>query len=238
MSDNPNETEDEAGGIARMERPEPPEFPTWEDGEDPEPTGLEEIDPLGIGRMVDELADLDSTPGGPKTLADIKRKKRGRTAKVPLVLDASKRVDLINARAALQEAETALSAGPGSLARQEAVDAALQAVKAAEAALEDVTIVWELKSISRPRVRDLIAACPPTKAQRQRHRAETAGLGQAGNAPLFDPDRFQPALVSACSVEPELPIEEAVEMWASDDWTEGELDALFLTAWQLNQVAI
>ncbi len=228
----------EADAIDRMpahpaDTPAPPIPPDAAE----EPTGLDEVDPLGLIPMAEELEELDATPdGGPTTYAEIKRRKKRRDANVPLVLDTSVRWALVNARAELKDAETSLLAGPDDVDRRERVDAAMAEVKAVEAQLETVTVVWRVQSIKRSRVRSLIAACPPSGEQLARHRAMKSGLGQAVNEPLYDPDRFQPALVVACSVEPTLSIEEAVEMWDDDEWTEGELDAIFNAAWIINQL--
>lgn len=45
----------------------------------------------------------------------------------------------------------------------------------------------------------------------------------------FNPDTFGPALVAACSVDPEMTEADAKEIWASDSWSTGELGQLFDT---------
>jgi hypothetical protein len=50
----------------------------------------------------------------------------------------------------------------------------------------------------------------------------------------FDIDTFAPALISACSVDPEISSEEAKEIWDSEDWSRGDVMVLFRNAVDLN----
>jgi len=45
----------------------------------------------------------------------------------------------------------------------------------------------------------------------------------------FNPDTFGPALVAACSSEPEMTEEDTKELWESGAWSTGELGQLFDT---------
>jgi hypothetical protein len=67
----------------------------------------------------------------------------------------------------------------------------------------------------------LVAKHPPKPEQR----AEGAS---------FDMDTFAPALIAACSVEPEMSISEAKEIWDSEDWSRGDVMVLFRNAVELN----
>lgn len=49
----------------------------------------------------------------------------------------------------------------------------------------------------------------------------------------FNPQTFPPALVAACSVEPQLTEEDTKEIWESDAWSMGELAYLFDTVSEL-----
>jgi len=50
----------------------------------------------------------------------------------------------------------------------------------------------------------------------------------------FDIDTFAPALISACSVDPEISPTEAKNIWDSDDWSRGDVMVLFRNAVELN----
>lgn len=50
----------------------------------------------------------------------------------------------------------------------------------------------------------------------------------------YNMDTFAPALISACSLEPELTPGDALEIWESDDWSRGDLMVLFRNAIELN----
>jgi hypothetical protein len=67
----------------------------------------------------------------------------------------------------------------------------------------------------------LVAKHPPKPEQR----AEGAS---------FDIDSFAPALIAACSVEPELTTTEAKQIWESEDWSRGDVMVLFRNAVELN----
>lgn len=67
----------------------------------------------------------------------------------------------------------------------------------------------------------LIAKHPP--------KAEQRADGQS-----FNMETFAPALISACSVEPEISYDDAKEIWASEDWSRGDLMVLFRHAVDVN----
>lgn len=75
---------------------------------------------------------------------------------------------------------------------------------------------WKFRAISGNRLDALQSKFPPNKEQKAR------GLS-------FNVEKFGPALLSACSIEPVLSPEEAEELWSSEEWTSGELNTLFNT---------
>lgn len=50
----------------------------------------------------------------------------------------------------------------------------------------------------------------------------------------FNIDTFAPALIAACSVDPEMSPEDAKEIWESEDWSRGDLMVLFRNAVDIN----
>lgn len=73
---------------------------------------------------------------------------------------------------------------------------------------------WKLQAVSSQELDRLQNRFPPSKPQREQ------GFS-------YNIDKFAPALISACSVEPALTPEEATELWNSDTWSAGELNAIF-----------
>lgn len=73
---------------------------------------------------------------------------------------------------------------------------------------------WKIRAINGQRMDALQTKYPPTKAQRER-------------GAVFNIDKFAPALIAACSIEPELNEDEAKELWTSEEWTTGELNSIF-----------
>jgi len=57
---------------------------------------------------------------------------------------------------------------------------------------------------------------------------------QRADGSSFDMDTFAPALIAACSVDPEISPQEAKEIWESEDWSRGDVMVLFRNAVELN----
>ena len=57
---------------------------------------------------------------------------------------------------------------------------------------------------------------------------------QRADGSSFDMDTFAPALIAACSVDPEISPAEAKEIWNSEDWSRGDVMVLFRNAVELN----
>ncbi len=112
---------------------------------------------------------------------------------------------------------------------------AKQRVESAESTLEEVTgriretgMKFTFRSISRKKLDAILEEHQPSKRQK----AEAEEKGEDLN---FDPETFPPALIAATCVDPELTIEEAEEIWESEDWTQGELLSLLGGAMAANQ---
>lgn len=57
---------------------------------------------------------------------------------------------------------------------------------------------------------------------------------QRAEGSSFDMDTFAPALIAACSVDPEITPQQAKDIWNSDDWSRGDVMVLFRNAVELN----
>jgi hypothetical protein len=57
---------------------------------------------------------------------------------------------------------------------------------------------------------------------------------QRAEGSSFDIDSFAPALIAACSVEPEISPAEAKQIWESEEWSRGDVMVLFRNAVELN----
>lgn len=78
-----------------------------------------------------------------------------------------------------------------------------------------------LKAIGSKAYDDMLAAHPPTNEQKKE-----------GNA--YNIESFAPALISACSVTPALNVEQATQIWESNEWSRGELTELFIGCIEVN----
>src|SRR6476469_4358614 len=63
----------------------------------------------------------------------------------------------------------------------------------------------------------LLESSPPTRVQKED--------GQS-----YDPNKFCPRLIAACSVEPKLTEEQAEQIWTSESWNRSEVSKLFSAA--------
>jgi hypothetical protein len=61
---------------------------------------------------------------------------------------------------------------------------------------------------------------------------------QRAEGSSFNIDTFAPALIAACSLEPEITPAEAKEIWDSEDWSRGDVMVLFRNAVELNNRGI
>lgn len=84
-----------------------------------------------------------------------------------------------------------------------------------------VELVFTMRAIGSKGYDTLVSVHPPTGEQKK----EGAG---------YNPDTFGPALISACSLDPKLTPNEAKELWDSDEWSRGEVMALFTAAVEVN----
>lgn len=79
---------------------------------------------------------------------------------------------------------------------------------------EEVVMTVRIKAIGSVAYDKLVAANPPNRVQRER--------GDNWNV-----DSFAPALISACAIEPKMTVEDATDIYTSDEWSAGEVGALF-----------
>lgn len=87
------------------------------------------------------------------------------------------------------------------------------------------TLVWfTFKSIGRPKWDALMSAHKPTPQQRK----------EFGKTIAFDPDTFPAMAVAASCVDPTIEVDEAKEIFDSEDWNDGELTKLYMAAQEVN----
>jgi len=78
--------------------------------------------------------------------------------------------------------------------------------------MEEVSILF--RAIGAKQYDDLIAKHPPNAQQKM-------------SGDIYNIHTFAPALIAICSVEPKLSYDEAKAIWDSEDWSRGEVMALF-----------
>ena len=85
----------------------------------------------------------------------------------------------------------------------------------------DTEVTFVFKSIGRFRYDEIVTENPPTKEQKK-------------EGAEFNADTFPPALVAESCIDPEMSLEDAVEIFASPDWNGAELRKIFFGALEVN----
>lgn len=100
--------------------------------------------------------------------------------------------------------------------------------------LNDGAREWRFGALSSRAWTELIASHPPTKAQLKAHQEAQEGVPRWQRTTLdHNPDTFNPALIAACAVEPELTVEEADAL--ADDLSPVEYNLILSTCLKLNR---
>ena len=86
---------------------------------------------------------------------------------------------------------------------------------------EQVEVTLKYQSIGAQAYDKLVSKHPPTPEQRL-------------DGATFNIDTFAPALIAAVCVEPEMTVQDAKDIWNSDDWSRGDVMVLFRNAVELN----
>lgn len=155
---------------------------------------------------------------GPLTFDQLVSVKKPARRRIELVLDSEVAEELKAAQAEVSLAEMQAKDARSSVALKKARERVEKAEKAAEA----VTVTVALRSIGRGPYEAL------QRAHRPRPEDKKEGLE-------FHAETFPPALIAACAEEPAMTLEQATELWNSENWAHGELTALFLAAATVNE---
>lgn len=155
------------------------------------------------------------------TIADILSKKKGATKTVRVLLDAEIANQIEQLREQIKEASR--SSSRADMGMENPVPGLQKKIDKLIAAAEKNGMFAEFtfKSVGRKRFDDLVREHEPDE--------ETRKLGGQWN-----PETFAPALLSEACVEPAMTLEEAKQLWDSDEWNQAELLELFQAAIEVN----
>jgi hypothetical protein len=114
-------------------------------------------------------------------------------------------------------------------AASEDLDVLDQAIKAAQAALDDATMWFTFQALGRNAFARLVASCAPT--EQQIADAETNGRPR----PEYNVETFGPLLLSESCVAPSgLTLDDWMGIFADEAWNEQEIGALMAAALAVN----
>lgn len=141
-----------------------------------------------------------------------------------LILDDNIRIELGEAEAAARQGRDDPTLGTET--------AATQRLDEAKAAAESGAVTFIFQALPRPKLAELVAACPPTAAQLERWKEEDRNNPLiVVPSPEFDYEKFAPRLIAASMVEPASTEAEVVEMWEEGSWSDAVWGALWKAAW-------
>ena len=172
----------------------------------------------------------------PQTYDHLKSKKKPHISEVHLALDPEQGEVFEEILKEVRDARIRATALPDNPKVQEDLVAAEAKYEEIKDRIDDVVATFKFRSIGRKKFEKLVLAHPPTEEQVERAKkySPEPEEGQE-DAPLaHNPETFPPALIAACLVSPTMTVEQATEMWDSDDWTGTELMTLFFTAQAVN----
>ena len=154
-----------------------------------------------------------------QTMANIIKKKRGVTKKVPIQIDGEIAVEIQELRAQITLAEQFDS-------KRNEPETALKLKKELDELIEkshDTEITFTFKSLGRIVYDELVERPEHQPSDEQKKEGAT-----------FNPDTFPAALVAAACVDPEISPEEATEIFDDSEWNGAELQKLFFGALKVN----
>ncbi len=154
-----------------------------------------------------------------QTMANIIKKKRGVTKKATIQIDGEVAVEIAELRAQVTLAEQFDRKHNEDDTAPKMQDRLDQLVEDAK----DTEITFTFKAIGRIAYDEIVS--DPANAPSDEQKKEGA---------QFNPDTFPPALVAAAAVDPEITIEEAVEIFGDSEWNGAELQKLFFAALEVN----
>ncbi len=122
------------------------------------------------------------------------------------------------------------------------IDEILAAKKAPEVTVPIVTdlgpIGFRMRAMQPDDFEQLRLANLPTLEQQATYEERARDLGvplALVGGLMYNPDTFPPLLLAASCVEPTMDIEQATEIWSGGKFSEGEREALFAAAWNVNK---
>lgn len=152
-----------------------------------------------------------------QTLASIKAKKKAVTKTVAIQVDGEIANEIAALRSLYSAAQSAdrISNEPDTAPQiQDQIDKLL-------VQSQETIVVFTFKSIGRLNYDELVSQHPPTKEAKK-------------DGADFNAETFPPALLAAACSDPEISLEEAVDMFDDPDWNNAELRALFFGALEVN----
>jgi hypothetical protein len=116
---------------------------------------------------------------------------------------------------------------------------ARKALEEAKAVAKANSVKFVFKSLGRKKYEALVEEFPnPEKQDQDEVATEMVKTGQLQQGFIaWDPDKFPPALIADCSVEPKLTRKEVQELWDDEDWSPSDLAVLFGTALHANSAS-
>ena len=171
----------------------------------------------------------------PTTMADILAAKKPMTVTATAYLDPEAGQKVSEARNAHRLAVLAQSRRPDAAGADEKVAKAEKALEAEIEAQSDHAVDFQFRAVGRKVLDVLQKMHPPSAEEQEDHDLSMKAANKPTSKLAHSPTSFPPALFHAAAVEPRMSLEEATELWDSEDFSRAELGAIFDAAWNANQ---
>jgi len=168
--------------------------------------------------------------------ADIKARKVSTRRSVTVVLDgeAMARIDALKDRIRAEDrVDRRENRDPVAPLLRRELDALYDKARESE-------VKFTFRSMGRAKFEELMAAHPATADQRKQLKEQMAEMGRPFDPPKWNPDTFPPAIVALSSLDPELTLADAQELWSDPNWSPAELLKIYECAlscyWEVEEI--
>lgn len=164
------------------------------------------------------------------SLDKIRKKKKKKTAVVPILMDpdVGSELDDLDGRTAEIVKRLRVGRKEDMEELQKEKNDLDQRRKELVKKVEDSSVEFHFQSIGRETLDTLLSENPPTNKQIEEARKE--GVTDL----MFNPETFPVALIAASSTDPDMSVEDVQELWDDENWSTPELMALFNGAQECN----
>lgn len=176
---------------------------------------------------------------GGRTAREVLDRKKPIEHTVPIALESRFADALAEAEGALEKLERDHRLGRVSVEELHERAPVLQAaIDAAQEEYDENSVKFTAKALGRRKLDELVKQHAPTEEQQAAFQelVKNAPLAAKNGELPYNTETLPPALLAAALVEPAFTLDEARELWDSDDWSDAELATILNACWAVNKM--